>query len=66
MADSGNSRIICWSPGSDKGRVVVGGNGNGQRSNQFHHLRELSFDFENNLYVVDYENHRIQQFEVDK
>jgi len=57
---------MCWSPGSDKGRVVVGGNGWGQRSNQFIYLRELSFDFENNLYVVDYHNHRVQQFEVNK
>jgi hypothetical protein len=66
VADFGNDRIMCWSSGSKAGRVVLGGNGRGEGSNQFNFLRGLSFDVENNLYVVDMKNNRIQRFEVDK
>ncbi len=60
VADSSNHRIIRWSSGSKEGRVVVGENGQGKGSNQFWCPKGLSFDVENNLYVVDCWNHRIQ------
>ena len=64
VTDWGSNRIMCWSLGSKEGRVVVGGNGEG--SNQLNNPIGLSFDVENNLYVVDQWNHRIQRFLVDK
>ena len=63
VADWGNDRIMCWSLGSEEGRIVVGGHGKG--SNQLNSPNGLSFDVENNLYVVDSWNHRIQRFKVD-
>ena len=67
VADLGNNRIICWSLGSKEGRVVVGGGNDWvKRSSQLNYPYGLSFDVENNLYVVDRWNHQIQRFEVDK
>ncbi|CAF1397776.1 unnamed protein product, partial [Adineta steineri] len=43
---------------------VVGGNGEGDQSNQLNSPDGLSFDDEGNLYVADYWNHRIQKFEI--
>jgi len=67
VADGWNARIMCWHVGSKEGRaVVVSSNGGGQGSNQLRGPRGFSFDVENNLYVVDSWNHRIQRFEVDQ
>ena len=66
VADWGNHRIMCWPPGSEEGRVVVGGNDEGEESNQLNCPTSFSFDFENNSYVVDSRNHRVPRFEVDK
>jgi len=57
---------MCWSVESKESRVVVGGNGAGQGSNQLNNPICLSFDVENNLYVADSGNDRIQRFSVDK
>ena len=65
IADRGNYRIMRWCADSREGNVIVGGNGQGQGKNQLHCPMSLSFDEENNLYVSDYYNHRIQKFNVD-
>jgi sugar lactone lactonase YvrE len=65
VADRNNHRIMCWSKGSKEGRVIVGGNGQGQQPNQFSHPVGLSFDRQGHLYVVDWTNDRVQKFEVD-
>ncbi len=54
-----------WCSGDKEGTIVVGGNGEGPKSNQFHGLVGLSFDRKGNLYVADYWNNRIQKFEVE-
>ena len=41
VADCDNHRIMCWSSGSQEGRVVVGGNGEGEASNQFEVVQEV-------------------------
>ena len=64
-ADSSNHRIMCWSKGSKEGRIIIGGNGQGQQLNQLNHPIGLSFDREGNLYVVDRNHHRIQKFDID-
>ena len=75
VADFGNDRIMCWPPGSGEGHVVVnkedseeeyGVEDSEEESNQSKGSTDLSFDAENNLYVVDATNHRIQRFDVDK
>jgi hypothetical protein len=47
-----------WSEGT----IVEGGNEQGNQSNQFYYLSDLSFDRKNNLYVVDVWNNRVQNF----
>ncbi len=44
--------------------VAGGNNGRGARANQLTKPYDLSFDRQNNLYVVDYNNHRVQKFNI--
>ncbi|CAF0815709.1 unnamed protein product [Adineta steineri] len=61
IADCWNDRIVRWCEGEEEGEIVVGGN---RRGNQLNRPMGLCFDDEENLYVVDYLNHRIQKFEI--
>ncbi|CAF3961787.1 unnamed protein product [Adineta steineri] len=61
VADCWNHRVMRWREGKEEGEIVVGGNGEGDQLNR---PMGLSFDNETNLYVADYESHRIQKFEV--
>jgi DNA-binding beta-propeller fold protein YncE len=54
-----------WVKGATKGSVIVGGNGEGEQSNQLNHPIGLSFDRHGNLYVVDSDNDRVQKFNID-
>ncbi len=66
VSDSRNDRVLRWSARSKEVRIIIiGGNGEGQQLNQFNGLRGLSFDHEVNLYVVDWDNHRLQKFDVN-
>jgi len=65
VADCYNHRIMCWVLGSKEGSVVVGNN-EGEGLNQLKYPQGLSFDVENNLYVADLENNRVQRFFIDK
>jgi DNA-binding beta-propeller fold protein YncE len=54
-----------WMKGATQGNIIVGGNGEGEQSNQLNGPVGLSFDRHGNLYVVDNENHRVQKFNID-
>jgi hypothetical protein len=54
-----------WLKGAEEGTIVVGGNGPGEQLNQLNHPADLSFDRQNNLYVVEYRNNRDQRFDVN-
>jgi hypothetical protein len=54
-----------WLKGAREGSIIVGGNGLGREANQLNYPISLSFDQENNLYIVDCHNHRIQKFMID-
>ncbi len=64
VADGDNNRIMCWLKGATEGSIVIGGNSGGVQANQFNGPIDLSFDRQNNLYVADYNNHRIQKFDI--
>ncbi len=64
LADTYNHRVMRWLEGSREGSIIIGGNGCGQQPNQFNYLTGLSFDRQGNLYVVDYNNYRIQKFDI--
>ncbi|CAF3730278.1 unnamed protein product [Rotaria socialis] len=67
VADSDNHRVMRWTQGDKKqGTVVVGGNGEGAGANQFNDPISLSFDRHGNLYVADFNNHRVQRFSIKK
>ncbi|CAF1526781.1 unnamed protein product [Rotaria sordida] len=66
VADTSNHRIIRWPKGATQGSVIVGGNGAGRQSNQLTSPVGLSFDRHGNLYVVDYENDRVQKFNIEQ
>ena len=66
VADSGNHRVMRWYKEAKEGNIIVGGNGKGQQLNQLNGPIDLSFDGENNLYVVDFWNNRVQKFLIDK
>jgi NHL repeat len=51
--------------GATQGNIIVGGNGEGEQSNQLNRPIGLSFDRHGNLYVVDYGNHRVQKFNIE-
>ncbi|CAF0767009.1 unnamed protein product [Adineta steineri] len=61
VADYGNARIMRWYEEKEEGEIIVGRNAEG---NQLNDPCGLSFDDEENLYVVDSHNHRIQKFEI--
>jgi hypothetical protein len=63
VADFGSHQVICWHEGEREGEIIVGGNGQGQGSNQLYYSCGLSFDDEGNLHVSNRANHRIQKFD---
>ncbi|CAF1570925.1 unnamed protein product [Rotaria magnacalcarata] len=66
VADMGNHRVMRWTQGDKKqSSVVVSGNGEGAGANQFSGPFGLSFDRHGNLYVPDYNNHRVQRFSIE-
>ncbi|CAF1025405.1 unnamed protein product [Rotaria sordida] len=62
VVDLMNNRIQRWKHGETEGDTIAGGNGEGNKSNQFHHPTDLAFDSDGNLYVSDAWNHRVQFF----
>ncbi|CAF1448194.1 unnamed protein product [Rotaria magnacalcarata] len=66
VADTGNHRVVRWTRGDNKqGTVIVGGNGTGAGANQLSYPFGLSFDRHGNLYVIEWNNHRVQRFSIE-
>ncbi|CAM4830072.1 unnamed protein product [Rotaria magnacalcarata] len=66
VADSLNDLVIRWTQGDKKqDTVIVGGNVRGAGANQFNVPIGLSFDRQGNLYVVDWNNNRVQRFSTE-
>ncbi|CAF3336545.1 unnamed protein product, partial [Rotaria socialis] len=66
VADRGNHRVMRWTQEDKKqGTVIVGGNGQGEGANQLRGPVGLSFDRHCNLYVADWNNHRVQRFSIE-
>jgi sugar lactone lactonase YvrE len=67
IAERGNNqRVTRWLKGEARGVVVVGGNGEGDTTNQFNGPVGFSFDRRGNMYVADLGNHRVQRFELEQ
>jgi sugar lactone lactonase YvrE len=52
IADWGNRRIVKWKYGADNGEVVVGGNGQGNRTDQLHKPTDVIVDKKNDSLIV--------------
>ncbi|CAF4468265.1 unnamed protein product, partial [Rotaria magnacalcarata] len=66
VADSLNDLVIRWTQGDKKqDTVIVGENVRGAGANQFNVPIGLSFDRQGNLYVVDWNNNRVQRFYIE-
>jgi sugar lactone lactonase YvrE len=52
VADYDNHQVMSWYCGVEDGTIVVSGNRQGQQSNQLNYPIGLSFDRQENLYVV--------------
>ncbi len=63
VSDDVDNNVTKWVPGSTTGVVVAGGNGTGNAANQLHDPRgNLFVDKNDNLYINDCYNHRIQMW----
>ncbi|UJR11025.1 hypothetical protein I4U23_015209 [Adineta vaga] len=66
IADTYNDRIVRVAMDDGTVTIIAGGNGQGNAAHQLSHPNGLAFDNQGNLYVSDYENHRIQLFTLEK
>ncbi|CAF4576217.1 unnamed protein product, partial [Rotaria magnacalcarata] len=66
VVDSLNDLVTRWTQGDKKqDTVIVGGKVRGAGENQFNVPIGLSFDRQGNLYVVDWNNNRVQRFYIE-
>lgn len=60
IADSGNDRIIQWKFGEKIGKIIAGGNGRGNQSNQLDWPTDVIIDKKNNSIIIcDLKNRRV-------
>ncbi|CAF1192499.1 unnamed protein product [Adineta ricciae] len=65
ISESESTQITRWTPNSTASKCVVGcTKSRGNASNQLSGPHSLTFDKYGLLYVVDYENHRKQNFQI--
>ena len=63
IADRNNHRIVEWRLDANNGRVVAGGNGQGNRLDQLNHPLDVIVDQENNhLIITDKGNRRVMRW----
>jgi sugar lactone lactonase YvrE len=67
VADTNNHRIVEWRCGATSGRVVAGGNGQGNRNDQLNHPRDVIIDKKSDSFIIcDTENRRVIQWPRQK
>ncbi|UJR32669.1 hypothetical protein I4U23_020129 [Adineta vaga] len=65
ICDTGNSRIIRWGPNASFGTCIVACTGSdGVTSTQLNWPNSFTFDRNGSLYVADYDNNRVQKFQI--
>ncbi|CAF1423206.1 unnamed protein product, partial [Didymodactylos carnosus] len=70
LSDYRNHRVTKWKNVEDGNHsesvLVAGGHGQGSSSNQLNYPRDICVDeSENNIYICDYFNHRVQRWSLD-
>ncbi|CAF1058505.1 unnamed protein product [Didymodactylos carnosus] len=65
IVDQGNHRILRWMIGAQSGATLIGTTGvYGSQPNLLYYPSSIRFDLNWNLFVADYENNRIQRFNL--
>ncbi|UJR24876.1 hypothetical protein I4U23_006245 [Adineta vaga] len=64
VADTDNHRVMRWLPNMIKGEIIAGTGTQGNSSHQLNVPNDITFDMDGNLYVSDFNNHRIQVFRL--
>ena len=60
IADSWNHRIVEWKMGASHGKVIAGGQGQGNRLDQLNYPTDVLIDKEtNSLFIADRRNRRV-------
>lgn len=62
VSDIEKHEVRRWKQGENKGTVVVGGNGRGNKLNQLSRPSYLFVDEQQTVYVSDWENHRVMKW----
>ncbi|CAF4189966.1 unnamed protein product [Adineta steineri] len=65
ISDYEKNRVLRWQEGDKEGTVVAGGNGRGNRLNQFVEPNYIFVDGNHSIYVADYLNNRVMKWMKD-
>lgn len=63
VTDRSNSSVLKWNSVRNQWTTVAGGNGLGAEANQLDSPGGIAIDNDGNLFVADYNNHRIQRLQ---
>lgn len=61
--ETGNHRVVKWSPGSNQAVVVAGGNGAGSGPHQLRNPYDVFVNSSGVIYVSDNGNARVQRWD---
>lgn len=62
VSDTKRNEVRRWKRGDENGTIVAGGNGKGNRLNQFDSPGFIFIDEEDSLYISDQNNHRVMKW----
>lgn len=62
ILDTGNYRVLRWSPGDTIGTVIVNGRGSGTTLDRIGYSLDLFLDGQYNIYVSEQNNHRVTKW----
>ncbi|CAF0981377.1 unnamed protein product [Adineta steineri] len=65
VSDYENHEVRRWKQGDEKGELVAGGNGQGDRLNQLNHPTYMFIDEDYSLYISDERNHCVMKWKKD-
>ena len=62
VSDWNRQEVRRWRVGESQGTLVAGGNGKGNRLNQFNGPRQFFVDQNHSVYVSDWHNNRVMKW----
>ncbi|CAF1023993.1 unnamed protein product [Adineta steineri] len=65
VSDREKDEVRRWKEGDERGTIVAGGNGNGNRRNQLNEPTFIFVDKDDSLYISDKHNHRVMKWRKD-